>query len=451
MPKDIDLTGDQPPKPSKDDLMARVTGQKKPGQPPKMMQTPPPAHMPGVKGNPPLPQGRAVAQRRPSSLTPEERAKLESIGWDDSMPIPKNMAQLFDQIQSEKLAETDEANLPLPVDPRTPKMKPPEDVPIDKLDAAKKEKLRKVLTGQVEAEAEEELDRASQNRMAHMPHGLQTAYQMVAGAQPRSTRLPEPEIEVDVEAGKKPPTAKTPPKEFTVVEDDGPDPEDFNPPPPPNAPQANKAATIGPDVTATTETGAGGNGPAHCPHCMWDLRLPDVPEPPYHKKISFLHAILGQKCYTDEAELFGGSVVATFRALTTKEIDVVYKQAYRDREMGRAPTEMDFWERVNRYRLFLQLQGLRTTTVEKGFVHDLPDGLSEEANPMATSFWKLNEPPPNETVLPEIEAFIIKNVLKTEAIFRVVNAACNQFNRLVAKMEAMVDNSDFWKPTEVQS
>lgn len=451
MPKEIDLTGgDQPQKPTKEDLMARVTGQKKPGQPPKMMQTPPPANMPGVKGNPPLPQGRAVAQRRPSSLTPEERAKLESIGWDDSMPIPKNMAQLFEQIQNEKLAETDEANLPLPVDPRTPKIKPPEDIPIEKLDAAKKEKLRKVLAGQVDAEAEEALEKESQQRISHMSQGLQTAYQMVAGAQPRGVQLPEPEVEVDVETGKRPPPAsKEKPKDFTVVEDDGPDPEDFNPPMPPNPPQAK--TTPPPNVKEVTDSGAGGIGHTHCPHCMWDLRMPDVQEPPYHKKISFLHAILGQKCFTDETELFGGSVVATFRALTTKEIDVVYKQAYRDREMGRAPTEMDFWERINRYRLFLQLQGLRTTTADKGFVHDLPDGLSEETNPMASSFWKVNEPPPNETVMTQIETFIVTNVLKTEAVFRVVNSACNQFNRMIAKMEAMVDNSDFWKPTEVQS
>lgn len=82
---------DQPPKPTKEDLMAKVTGQKKPGQPPKMLQTPPPANIAGVKGNPPLPQGRVVGQRRPSSLTQEERAQLEAIGWDDSMPIPKNI------------------------------------------------------------------------------------------------------------------------------------------------------------------------------------------------------------------------------------------------------------------------------------------------------------------------------------------------------------------------
>ena len=443
---------DQPPKPTKDDLMAKVTGQKKPGQPPKMLQTPPPAHMPGVKGNPPLPQGKVVAQRRPSSLTSEERAKLESIGWDDSMPIPKNMSELLEQVQAEKLAEVSSAELPLPVDPRTPKIKPPEDIPIEKLDAAKKEKLRKLLTGAVEAEEEDAREAANQARIGTMPQGVQMAYQMASsGAGKPIGDLGELEVDVDAETGKKPPTAKKQEPKFQVIEEDDGEEDFIAPPAPPDAPHAKPAPAA--DVKATTDTGAGGTGTGHCPHCMWDLRMPDVPEPPYHKKMSFLHSVLGQKCYTDEVELFGGSVIANFRALTVSEIEVVYKQAYRDRETGRAPTEMDFWERVNRYRLFLQLNSLRTTTADKGFVHDLPDGLSQEANPMATSFWagKVAEPAPNETVMPEIEKFVVSNVLKTEAIFRVVNSACNQFNRVIAKMEAMVDNSDFWSRTEEQS
>jgi hypothetical protein len=56
-----------------------------------------------------------------------------------------------------------------------------------------------------------------------------------------------------------------------------------------------------------------------------------------------------------------------------------------------------------------------------------------------------------ETPLLLIEDYIFANVLKTEAMFRVVNTACNQFNRLVARLEAMADDSDFWRPTEEQS
>jgi hypothetical protein len=203
-----------------------------------------------------------------------------------------------------------------------------------------------------------------------------------------------------------------------------------------------------------TELGVGGVTLTHCPHCQWDLSIPDMAEPPYADKMSFLHCMIGDKPYLKEIPLFGGAVVVTLRTLTTKEIDRIYGQAYKDRQDGKLPNELDYWERINRYRLMLQLQSFRSNGAN-GFSKDLPDGYSQATNPTATGFWVTAEQEgnmsPGETGLPDIEAWLVDEVLKTEAVFRVVNNACNQFNRLVARLEAMADNTDFWKPTGEQS
>lgn len=389
----------------KDELLRRVTGGQK-----KLPQVPPPiGGLRGGSGNPPLPQGKVVAVPSAAGLTPSERETLEKIGWDDSMPIPANMAEIVQQVQAEKAAEAQEVILP--VHPGRAPLKVPDPVPFQTLPTTDKERLRRALaTAAAQEQAAQEALEAEQ-RMESLGPGVADAFKMV-----NSTKEDQ-EVDVDIAA----------------------------PVQPSDAPRAT-AQTEPPPNNAGTEI-----HPVSCPHCNWDLRIPDVPEPPYSKKMAFLHTVLGQQCFTDDTELFGGSVIVTFRTLTIREIEVAYKQAYRDREVGRAQTELDFWERVNRYRLFMQLKNIRTLQPEHGFVHDLPDGLSPDTNAEARKHWEVKPAEPGETILCEIEDFITSKVLKTEALFRVVNAACNQFNRMVSKLEAMVDNSDFWKPTEEQS
>jgi hypothetical protein len=193
----------------------------------------------------------------------------------------------------------------------------------------------------------------------------------------------------------------------------------------------------------------------HCPNCLHNLAAPVVPEPPYHTKLAFLHSILGEKCYEEERPIFGGAVIVTLRALNAAELDVIFEQVWREHRAGKLGSELDFWERVNRYRLMLQLRQYKSTTTTTGFAHNLPDGLSKAARADAISTWeeKLTLPPrsPEDTLLPEIARYVTEQVLKSEAAFRAVNKVCNQFNGMIAKLEEMATNSDFWKPTEEQS
>jgi hypothetical protein len=406
----------------KDELIRRVTSQ---GQ--KLPQVPLPAGGYTTKGNPPLPPGRAIAERTASSLTPMERQHLENIGWDDSMPLPIHMADFVAKVQADILSRQHEVILP--VDPTKPPAQAGEAIPYDKCSPEHKARLRQVLERMKQNEQLEKEQALDAERMASMPQGVQNAYQM---ASTPSRAAAEAQVEDDLLG---------------------------QPQAPQNAPQARPepaTAPAEPPPAATSPTGAQLLNP-YCAHCGWDQSLPDVPEPPYAKRLAFLHTVLGQQNFTDEMPLYGGSIVVTFRTLNVPELEVAYAQAFRDRELGRARTDLDFYERINRYRLLMQMTHIRTTVEGKGFVHQLPTGVTAATSPDETHRWDNFDKLPEgeiavgDTILTRVEAYIVKNVLKTEQLFRNVNSACNQFNRMVSKMEAMSDNTDFWKPTEEQS
>jgi hypothetical protein len=413
MAKEVQL-GKKPA--DKEALLARATGAG------KKLPPPPPAARPrklppGVTGTPPMPTERVVGNFAPSSLTPLERETLEAVGWSDDMPLPSNSAEILQEFERRQ-AEVP----PLPLDPRTPKLDV-QTVPIEEVSAADRARLldaagegQNVLGALYQGALKEHAEnRAAAAGQAPKNPGVKEA--LAAAAQAASYRPRHDEEAIVDDRPRAEPRAEPPGV------------------PPPGDPGPQRS-----------DTGADAR-PAVCLHCGHDPSVPSIEEPPYEEKLAFLHAVLGQKCYPKRYDLFGGNVTVTFRTLTTREIEAVFRQAYLDDRAGKLPTKADYWEAVNRYRLYLQLTSLSAPGPD-GFVHELPDGLSEETNPDATACWKPVEPlEPGQTALPMIEDFVIGNVLKTELLFRTVHVACNEFNRLVAKLEAMADNSDFWKPT----
>ncbi len=184
----------------------------------------------------------------------------------------------------------------------------------------------------------------------------------------------------------------------------------------------------------------------NCPHCSWDLSMPALVEPEHEEKLAFLHSVLGQKPFAKQYEMFGGQVVVRFRTLNTKEMDVIYRTVFKQREKGEILTAQDYWEKVNRYRLYLQLTYL--ASVDGSFTHSLPDAYSEDTNPHGTKFWEFDSYETEVGYLDNIEDKILTEVLRTETIQRSIANYCARFNRLVSKLEVMVDNADFWKETE---
>lgn len=369
-------------KPTRDELLAKVTGKGRnlPPVPPAA------APAPGFKGQLPLPQGVPTAPAR-VTRTPAELAALRQAGFQDGDPIPEGMADIFAEAQQE--AAHIRPNVEIEIDPQQ----------VSRV----RDRARQALEEEKLASAQARAEASRQG----MPDSVRAAAAFAANLE---------------------------------VEDDR-----------PAAPAAASAAN---PTTPADQTGAGGDhGLTYCPHCLWDLRRPDVPEPPWADKMAFLQAILGDKPFIKELAIFGGQVTIALRTLTMDEIDAIAAYVYGERVAGRLPTEMDYYEHLQRYRLFLQLVHVRT---DQGLVA-LPDGLSEETNPSAAALWTtklqvaatapLNDP---AVLLPKIRDYVTKRHLRHEMLFRAVNMQCAAFNRLVAKMEGMVDNSDFWKPTEPQ-
>ena len=192
-----------------------------------------------------------------------------------------------------------------------------------------------------------------------------------------------------------------------------------------------------------------------CTQCGWDQDVPTIPEPEHKDKLAFLHAVLGQKVFSKNYLLFGGNLRVTLRSLTIKEIDSLYSEAFAAQKLGIIATAADYYEYLNRLRLFLQLGGLssrQTATHVK-----LPEGLSPETHPDAESHWEafLKKEAcfkdDGTSLILQIQDYVLNKVLKTEHLQRTISHTCNKFNRLVSKLEASVDNENFWKETEPQS
>jgi hypothetical protein len=212
-----------------------------------------------------------------------------------------------------------------------------------------------------------------------------------------------------------------------------------------------------PEVSAPAQPEASTNNTgaldpiAVCPRCAWDLKTPVGPEPEYFDKLKFVTTMLANKPFQKQYKLFNGELIVTFRSLRPKEIDACYSHIIYEINEGKIKFQGDIYEMVNRYRFYLQLVELRTKTSE-GMSFEFPDGFTQRTNPKATAFWELPEDlPENSKGLDIVEDYITSEVLTTESLHRVVAAACRDFNRLVAQLEAMVDNANFWKPTEMPS
>lgn len=239
---------------------------------------------------------------------------------------------------------------------------------------------------------------------------------------------PVPVVETEVEAPK--------PAEAAFV----PDLQDFAPPPP--------AAVAEPETTQQTESMA-----PVCIHCGWDQRQPPLAPPDKQDKLTFLTSVLSQKVFTKGYETLGGKLKMSFRGLTVNELDALYAAAYAEQKAGRIQNTQEYYDYLNRQRLFLQLQTLNASL---GALHiNLPDGLSAKTNVLCTASWEdfLKDKPeydPEEELIPQIERYVLKHVLGTEHLQRIVSHHCAKFNQLVAKLEVCIDDENFWKEIETQ-
>lgn len=386
-----------------------------------------------VAGGHPLPAGGVLVSDVPASgsdqtMTSFEKETMKNLmGWTEGQQLPTT-PEGKKALQAAIAAATAKPNLDVtrqPIKVNT--------VSIDTLPPEKQAELLATMTSIVNNENAQKA-RASQpsSTIPGASAADAAVYQAIDAFKKSQTTVETESVVV--------PPAKLPTQE-TVYQAPKLQAKPAAPTTPPPAPQVN-----------TSETGATKATLMTCPHCAWDLSMPDIDEPDQETKLAFLHCLLGQKPFMKAYPLFGGQVAVTFRTLTTKELDIVYKQVHTEVVEGKLKGQDDVYEAINRYRVMLQTASIKTVkTLEINI--DLPEGYSQQANPHVDGFWVKRDQEdsfaPDETGLPAIAEYMLTHVFKTESLLRVTSVACNQFNRTVSKLEGMADNSDFWKQTVV--
>lgn len=187
-----------------------------------------------------------------------------------------------------------------------------------------------------------------------------------------------------------------------------------------------------------------------CPQCGWDHNTPVIEAPSHNDKLGFLQMLLGQKVFSKRYLLYAGHLRLTFRSLTLREIDILYQETFKASKSGVIATSADYYEYLNRLRLYLQLTNL---SAQQSALHiTLPTGLTKETHPSAESFWDVflrdkgcykEETENGPTLVEQVKDYILTKVLCTEHLHRIVSHACNKFNRLVVKLEVCVDDPNF--------
>lgn len=268
---------------------------------------------------------------------------------------------------------------------------------------------------------------------------------------------PQPDAKVEFKGQAAPSPTATQTAEPIPRFDDTVQPE-FEPPAPPAAVEAPPVAQE--PTQEDEEKLAPATFKQICVQCGWDQERPTIPEPEHQDKIAFLHAVLGQKVFSKRYAIFGGNLRLTFRTLTIREIDALYQETFRAQKAGMVTTAADYYEFLNRLRLYLQLTAM--SSAQTAMQIKLPEGLNRETHPGAVSYWDdflkeqgtYQDADPTKTDVPtllmQVQDYVLNNVLKTEHLQRTVTHTCNKFNQLVVKLEASVDNPDFWKETEPQ-
>jgi hypothetical protein len=360
-----------------------------------------PTAPPGVTGQMPMPTGVAIT---PASLTPMEKQALEKLGWKEGDAIPGNLPQLLQEVQNQNLRQaTDLAHMPPPGDPsEVPPLQMPEMQSLEDLQPQDQQRIRMALD-----QAKIDAARAPDSFEPAGP-GVQDA---AAGVVHRSVNIGSTPV---IDDRQSPTYANGEPKR--------PDAANDPPPPPQPAPQPARPAT------------AAKPQPAKCPHCEWDLSMPDEVVPTDDDKRSFAQAILGGIRWKKDYSLLNGQLLLVVRQLAPAEVDACYSQTFHDQKNGRIENRLDFWETINRYRMMLQLVQFRSG---ENLV-TLPEAIEE---------WGQGSSPAEPTALRDISATVNEQVLTSEALHRIVRSTIAEFNRLSAKLEVMVTRSDFWEAT----
>jgi hypothetical protein len=105
-----------------------------------------------------------------------------------------------------------------------------------------------------------------------------------------------------------------------------------------------------------------------CVHCGWDQDVPVIPEVSKKDVNDFLYTCLGQQVYSREYSLLGGHLLLRLRTLHVRELESLYEAAYEAQKVGVIRTPTEYYDHINRNRIFLQLEMM---TIKLGDINTL--------------------------------------------------------------------------------
>lgn len=381
---------------------------------------PPPAMQLPDTGGLPLTKG--------VTLTPWTRNMLQGMGWKEGDPIPGEIGQRIQQVV--KQVQTEQGGSPLPNAKPGERTKIGRQLKFEDLPADRQAELRQVMQQYQEEQrspAAQQL-RAMEAGMSTLAPGVQTAARQAALAafsnQPQQampevvlTRGTGPDFR---RAAAQPVAPPTPPQ---------------NPEPPVETqpqPQENPETTqIMPDGPEEHPGNAGGLAPVtFCPRCLWNLSHAFEAKPTAEDRVAFIAAILGSR-FIKAYPVMGNTVTLWFRGLLAAETDLIAKQMRYDALNQQILGEVDYFSRLNVYRLTCML--FKITDAKGAIIAEVPNVLDIPHDTIA-----------GETVLVPLVNWFNEQVCATESLRRVASQHHREFQRLVEALEAQTGNPDFW-------
>lgn len=346
---------------------------------------------PGFKGKLPMPVGKVMRGVKP---TDSEREILEAVGWKDGDPVPSDLAEIFDmEVKAARKSATED--LQPPVDPSTPRMVMPQEIPLSALPPGKRAEIISALRQAKETAAVQDLYKDQQEGLSPS-----IAQAVEAAAYQAPTLNVVDDRKSDTYAG-------------TTVK---------------KQKEEDKLPDFGADKAITT-----------CPHCSSNLADP-VQEASKEDKFVFIQTLLAGKPFEKTYSLYDGQIEITFRGLTVKEGDLCVRQCNDQKENGDLKTLADVYEENTRYSMALQTVKLKSA----GDTFDLPDSIDGWKESFLDSGIVFKE---GETLLTKIKEWYFDNVVKTESLGRIVSMVLSEFNRLNRYMEVNHRNANFLKGT----
>lgn len=229
-----------------------------------------------------------------------------------------------------------------------------------------------------------------------------------------------------------------PSEKFTFVNDLA---DNYSPSP------AKQERVVYPEEPAVSKESTPANSPINlldqCPHCGWNLRKEDHAEADMEDRRNFVQSILGNFRFKKKFNLFNNEYRVTFRALTSKECDMAFRQIVLDSQYdykNNVAASTDFyWRNLQAYRLAMSLQCIDSDSY--GSI-DIPS--LDEADILGVS----NDPLQIQSKLPPYLNYVLDSFLPLESTRAVIAHAYFEFQQICDKLQVMAESPNFWKAIE---